>query len=113
MQHRSVTKAARALSVTPSAVSHALSRLRQTIGDELLVPNGSGVEPTPRALELASDVREGLKSFQLALTRAFVPAEAVRTFRIAASDQTSVVILPALVKLLAKSAPNVDLRVSR
>ena len=59
MQQRSVTKAARALSVTPSAISHALSRLRQTIGDELFVPYGSGVEPTPRALELASDVREG------------------------------------------------------
>jgi DNA-binding transcriptional LysR family regulator len=112
MQHRSVTKAAWALSVTPSAVSHALSRLRQTIGDELFVPGGSGVEPTPRALELALDVREGLQSFQLALmTRPFVPAEAVRTFRIAASDQASVVILPGLVKRLAKSAPNVDLRV--
>ena len=112
MQHRSVTKAAQALSVTPSAVSHALSRLRQTIGDELFVPNGSGVEPTPRALELALDVREGLKSFQLALTaKRFVPAEAVRTFRIAASDQASIVILPALVKRLAKNAPNIDLRI--
>ena len=112
MQQRSVTKAAQALSVTPSAISHALSRLRQTIGDELFVPYGSGVEPTPRALELASDVREGLQSFQLALmTRPFVPKEAIRTFRIAASDQTSVVILPVLVRRLAKSAPNVDLRV--
>jgi DNA-binding transcriptional LysR family regulator len=112
MQHRSVTKAAQMLSVTPSAVSHALSRLRQTIGDELFIPYGSGVEPTPRALELASEVREGLQSFQLALmTKPFLPKEAVRTFRIAASDQTSVVILPALVRRLAKSAPNVDLRV--
>jgi Bacterial regulatory helix-turn-helix protein, lysR family len=61
MQQRSVTKAAQALCVTPSAVSHALSRLRQTIGDELFVPNRSGAEPTPRALRLASDVREGLQ----------------------------------------------------
>ena len=112
MQHRSVTKAAQTLSVTPPAISHALGRLGQTMGDELFVPTGSGVEPTPRALELASDVREGLQSFRLALmSRPFVPGEAIRTFRIAASDQTSVVILPALVKRFAKSAPNVDLRV--
>jgi DNA-binding transcriptional LysR family regulator len=112
MQHRNVTKAAQALSVTPSAISHALSRLRQTIGDELFIPSGSGMQPTARALELALDVRQGLENFQLALmAKPFVPAEAVRTFRIAASDQTSVVILPALVKRLAESAPNVDLRV--
>lgn len=112
MQSRNVTKAARALSVTPSAVSHALSRLRQTIGDELFIPSGSGMQPTARALELALDVREGLESFQLALmAKPFVPAEAVRTFRIAASDHASVLILPALVKRLAESAPNVDLRV--
>jgi DNA-binding transcriptional LysR family regulator len=112
MHHRSVTKAAQALSVTPSAISHALSRLRQTIGDELFVPSGSGMQPTARALELALDVREGLEKFQLALmAKPFVPAEAVRTFRIAASDQGSVLILPALVKRLAESAPNIDLRV--
>jgi DNA-binding transcriptional LysR family regulator len=112
MLHRSVSKASRMLSVTPSAVSHALSRLRQTIDDELFLPGEFGMEPTRRALELAAAVREGLESFELALTtKPFVPMEAVRTFRIAASDHTSVVILPSLVKRLAKNAPQVDLRV--
>jgi DNA-binding transcriptional LysR family regulator len=113
MLHRSVCKASRILSVTPSAVSHALSRLRQSIGDELFVPSESGMQPTRRALELASGVREGLEKFALALRgKESVPAEAVRTFRIAAADYACMVILPSLVRRLAKSAPAVDLRVS-
>jgi DNA-binding transcriptional ArsR family regulator len=69
MLHRSVRKASEILSVTPSAVSHALSRLRQSIGDELFVPTESGMQPPQRALELASAVREGLEKLELALTR--------------------------------------------
>src|SRR5258707_13166343 len=67
MLHRSVRKASQILSVTPSAVSHALSRLRQSIGDELFIPGESGMQPARRALELASAVREGLEKFELAL----------------------------------------------
>src|SRR5260370_38332515 len=85
MLHRSVRKASQMLSVTPSAVSHALNRLRQTIGDELFIPGEFGMQPTRRALELAADVRDGLENFELALTvKPFVPAEAIRAFRIGA-----------------------------
>src|SRR6266436_2765742 len=81
MLHRSVRKASQLLSVTPSAVSHALSRLRQSIGDELFIPSESGMQPTRRGLELASAVREGLQKLELALTRKdSVPAEVPRTF---------------------------------
>jgi DNA-binding transcriptional LysR family regulator len=112
MLHRSVRKASEVLSVTPSAVSHALNRLRQTIDDELFISGERGMEPTRRALELAAAVREGLETFAGALnTKPFVPMEAVRTFRIAASDNTSMVILPSLVARLTKNAPQIDLRV--
>jgi DNA-binding transcriptional LysR family regulator len=112
MLHRSVRKASQILSVTPSAVSHALSRLRQSIGDELFIPTESGMQPTQRALQLASGVREGLEKLERALTRKdAVPAEALRTFRIGATDYPCMVVLPSLVKRLAKSAPKVDLRV--
>jgi DNA-binding transcriptional LysR family regulator len=112
MLHRSVRKASQILSVTPSAVSHALSRLRQSIGDELFIPSESGMQPTRRALEVASAVREGLEKFQLALTgKESVPTETLRTFRIAATDYACMVIVPSLVKRLAKSARNVDLRI--
>ncbi|HYY27106.1 MAG TPA: LysR family transcriptional regulator [Chthoniobacterales bacterium] len=113
MLHCSVRKASQILSVTPSAVSHALSRLRQSIGDELFVRSESGMQPTRRALELASDVREGLEKLESALRgKESVPAEVLRTFYIAATDYACMVILPSLVKRLAKSAPAVDLRVS-
>jgi DNA-binding transcriptional LysR family regulator len=112
MLHRSVRKASQILSVTPSAVSHALSRLRQSIGDELFIPTESGMQPTQRALQLASGVREGLEKLERALTRKdAVPAEALRTFRVGATDYPCMVVLPSLVKRLAKSAPKVDLRV--
>ena len=112
MLHRSVRKASQTLSVTPSAVSHALSRLRQSIGDELFIPTESGMQPTQRALQLASGVREGLEKLELALTRKDpVTAQAPRSFRIGATDYPYMVVLPSLVKRLAKSAPNIDLRV--
>src|SRR5580700_651652 len=95
MRHRSVRKASQLLSVTPSAVSHALSRLRQSIGDELFIPTESGMQPTQRALQLASGVREGLEKLERALTRK-VPAEAPRTFRVGATNYPCTVILPAL-----------------
>ena len=112
MQQRSVSRAAKALSVTPSAISHSLSRLREAIGDELFVPGVSGMQPTPRAIELASDIRSGLQNFHSALlTKPFVPERAVRTFRIAASDHVAMLVLPRLIQRLAETAPNIDLRI--
>src|SRR6202162_4650312 len=97
MLHRSVRKASQILSVTPSAVSHALSRLRQSIGDELFIPTESGMQPTQRALQLASGVREGLEKLERALTRKdAVATEAPRTFRIGATDYPCMVVLPSL-----------------
>jgi DNA-binding transcriptional LysR family regulator len=70
------------------------------------------MRPTQRALQLAPGVREGLEKLEWALTRKNpVLAEARRTFRIGATDYPCVVVLPSLVKRLAKGAPNVDLRV--
>jgi DNA-binding transcriptional LysR family regulator len=112
MQHRSVSAASRDLRITPSAVSHALARLRQTLGDDLFVSGEVGMEPTPRALQLASGIRNGLDNFEAAVgAPTFDPSRAVRTFRLAATDYASIVLLPALVAHLAKTAPQVDLRV--
>jgi Bacterial regulatory helix-turn-helix protein, lysR family len=86
MLHRSVSKASKGLSVTPSAVSHALRRLRRSIGDELFIPTDSGTQPTQRALNLASAVREGLEKFQSALIeKESVPNNCPRTFCIGAT----------------------------
>jgi DNA-binding transcriptional LysR family regulator len=112
LRHRGVSGAARELHVTASAVSHALSRLRQAVGDELFVPGDSGMEPTPRARELAPGVRDGLERISLAVNgRPFVAAESVRAFRIAATDYVAITMLPRLVERLATEAPHVNLRV--
>jgi DNA-binding transcriptional LysR family regulator len=110
MKHRSVSGASRELGVTPSAVSHALTRLRQTLNDELFVPGESGMEPTARALELAPNIREGLARLaEAANANAFVPSDAVRLFRISVSDYIASVILPHLLHRVAKVAPQISL----
>ncbi len=52
----SVAGAARRLRLSPSAMSRALARLRETTGDPLLVRAGRGLVPTPRALALRERV---------------------------------------------------------
>ena len=112
MQQRSVSGAGRELGVTASAVSHALSRLRTLIGDELFVAGPAGMEPTPCALDLAPNISEGIGRIRAALDRkGFSPIRSTRSFTIAASDYSSLTIIPPLVERLARSAPQASLRV--
>ena len=112
MQHRSVSGAARELGVTASAVSHALSRLRQALDDELFVAGDAGMEPTRRALELAPSVTDGLERIASAVaSKPFNPSRTPRTFRIAAADYSAVAILPHFVGRIARTAPQINLRV--
>ena len=57
MQVGSVSKAADQLGRTQSAVSHALGRLREQLGDPLLVKVGGRMQPSPYAMELVQEVR--------------------------------------------------------
>ncbi len=112
MRHRSVTEAAEELALSPSAVSHALTRLRHTLKDELFIRDERGMIPTPRALDLSSMVRDGLALLERALAPAtFRPEESDRCFRIAAGDYTCTFLLPALMARLRQVAPSVDLRI--
>ena len=112
MEHRNVSRAAKELGVTASAASHALSRLRKALDDELFVAGASGMEPTARAFSLAPDVHDCLTRLSSVLeSRAFVAEDAIRTFGIAASDYTASIIIPPLAVSLASKAPHVNLRV--
>jgi DNA-binding transcriptional LysR family regulator len=111
MRHRSVSTAAEQLALSPSAVSHALGRLRLALKDELFIRDERGMTPTARALELSGSVRDGLALLERALSAApFVPAESIRGFRIAAGDYGCAFILPALLRRLARTAPAINLR---
>jgi len=112
MSERSLTRAARNLSMTQPAVSNAVRRLRETLGDDLLRRSGQGVEPTPRALALWPSVREALNQLQeLLAPSTFVPAEANTTFVLTMADATAAEIIPGVVDIIEREAPGVSIRV--
>jgi DNA-binding transcriptional LysR family regulator len=112
MAERSLTRAARNLSLTQPAVSNALRRLRDALGDELVRRSGQGMEPTPRALVLWPAVREALHQLQHSLApSSFEPAEADDTFVLAMADATAAALIPGLVDIVETEAPGISLRV--
>ncbi|NEK13699.1 LysR family transcriptional regulator [Rhizobium leguminosarum] len=108
----SVARAAQRLRLSPSAMSRALARLRETTGDPLLVRAGRGLVPTPRALELRERVGRIVEDAQAVLR----PAEAlnleqlVRTFTLRTSEGFAESFGPDLIARLVRQAPGVRLR---
>ena len=112
MAERSLTRAARNLSLTQPAVSNALRRLRDALDDELVRRHGHGIEPTPRALALWPSVREALRQLQAAIVPSlFEPAQASSTFVLAMADATAAELMGGLARRLESEAPGVSLRV--
>ena len=112
MAERSLTKAAHKLSITQPAVSNAMRRLREVVGDELMVRSGQGVEPTLRALALWPSVRDALVLLQESLAPgAFEPSTATSTFVLAMADATAATLIPALVQIIEREAPGISVRV--
>ena len=112
MAERSLTRAARNLSLTQPAVSNALRRLRDTLGDELVQRSGQAMAPTPRALAIWPSVREALQQLRESLAPSeFVPAGANTTFVLAMADATAAELIPGLVDTLELEAPGVSVRV--
>lgn len=111
MAERNLTRAARNLSMTQPAVSNALNRLRDALGDRLVSRGGSGVEPTPRALALWPAVADALRQLESSITPGqFVAAQANTSFTLAMADATAAVVVPSLVEILEREAPGVSIR---
>jgi DNA-binding transcriptional LysR family regulator len=112
MSEQSLTRAAKNLSITQPAVSNALRRLRDTLGDDLVRRNGTQLEPTPLASTLWPVVREALRQLQDCLIPPqFVPAQATDTFVLAMADATAAELMPGLVQVLEQHSPGVSIRV--
>ena len=112
MTERSLTLAARNLSITQPAVSNALRRFREAVGDELIRREGQEMTPTPRALAIWPAVREALHQLQDVLSpNTFVPAQATISFVLAMADATAAELVPGLMRLLDRDAPGVSIRV--
>ncbi|SDN72705.1 DNA-binding transcriptional regulator, LysR family [Polaromonas sp. JS666] len=107
----SVAGAARRLRLSPSAMSRALARLRETTGDPLLVRAGRGLVPTPRAMELREQVGQLVQDAQAVLR----PAEKLdlqqlaRTFTLRTREGFVENFGPALLARLSREAPGVRL----
>jgi DNA-binding transcriptional LysR family regulator len=111
---RSVTRASDRLALSQPAVSHALRRLRDSMGDELFVNAKGGLVPTPRAEAFIEPVREALERIRGALTEEdiFIPSLAQREFNIAAGDLVEFSILPQLVEQIGRQAPGIMIRMA-
>lgn len=110
-EERHAGRVAARLNLSPSAVSHALRRLRSTFDDPLFVPGPRGMAPTARAEALAPLARDLVAQAEalMASSTPFDPATSRRRFRIGAPDAAIATMVPALVERLAGEAPGIDL----
>ncbi len=108
----SVVRAAKRLQLSPSAMSRALARLRETTGDPLLVRAGRGLVPTPRALELRERVSQLVQDGKSVLRPAerLNLKELVRTFTLRTSEGFVENFGVDLIDRIGKEAPSVRLR---
>lgn len=109
MDEGSVAGAAEKLGKTPSAISHALARLRDQVGDPLMVKVGGRMQPSPFALGLIEQVHPILRSIKrvLALPEPFNPSTSDRVFKVACPIAGRV--LSEVVKRVRQAAPRVKL----
>jgi DNA-binding transcriptional LysR family regulator len=112
LQEANVTLAARRLGLSTPAASHALARIRERLGDPILVRAGRSMVLTPRAEQLRPLVRSLVEDATRVLSAAvpFSPRELTRTFTIFTTDHVLLVLGPALDRLLRREAPDVCLR---
>jgi DNA-binding transcriptional LysR family regulator len=110
-QERSVSRAAERLSLSQSAVSAALARLRHAANDPLFVRTRTGMEPTARAIAMADQIGQGIDLLRQALVvdQAFDPASSRRHFSIGMSDDFEVAIGPAISSVLLATAPEISI----
>ncbi|NQX90327.1 MAG: LysR family transcriptional regulator [Halioglobus sp.] len=112
LEERSVSRAAERLFITQPAMSKTLSRLRGLFGDALFTRSSHGMQPTPRALEIA----EGLDAILGNITTLlggedFDPAAFRGGVTIALSEHVGIALLPPLIKRLNEKAPWLNIRI--
>lgn len=114
LRTRRASLVAKRLGLSQSAISHALTRLRDLFGDQLFVRRPHGFEPTKRALELGPKVEEliQLAGSTLSPGPAFDPLRSRRRFIMAAPEFMTALIGAPLINILKKVAPGVSFGVA-
>lgn len=109
-EDRNLVRAGKRLNLSASAVSHALTRLRQVVGDDLFVRTPGGMMPTARATAMAQDLTDALNRIAATLgVESFDPATSTRRFVLAANDHLAAVVIPHLTRLMAAEAAGIRL----
>jgi len=112
LAERSVVGAAKRLHVTPPAISNALGRLRDALGDPIVTRSGRGIVPTPRALELGPAISRALAEIGRALHgERFDPSTAQVVLTLALADAGQIARMPRLAASVASRLPEARLRV--
>lgn len=112
MAEGSLTRAATVLAMTQPAVSHALKRLHEAVGETLFARTARGMTPTPRAQTLWPQVRQALGQLQQALAPSdFDPTLDPVSFRLAMVDATAVLLLPQLMQAVERQRALTNFRV--
>lgn len=109
-RHGHLGKVAQELELSQPAISYSLKKLRDELGDALFVKTRQGMEPTPRARQLAPVIQSVLAEIRERVLTApgFEPQRVQRTFRIAMSDVGEMVFLPRLLERLTSLAPGIN-----
>lgn len=108
MTERNVTRAARRVFLSQPATSHALTRLRGEIGDELFIRTGREMVPTAKALALAPTVRDMLERLTDVLDgTTFDPKKSSMVFRISMVDMMEYLLAPMFAHLIQEEAPHI------
>ena len=108
-REQNMTRTAEALHITPSAVSHAIKRLRECLQDPLFERSKNSMLPTPACQRMAPLIIDNLSRLRQILQQwgEFDPQTSKQHFRIGLHDALEFSLLPRLAKTLAQSAPNV------
>jgi DNA-binding transcriptional LysR family regulator len=112
LEEESVGRAARRMHLSQPAMSHALRRLRNILGDELLVRVGTRMQLTARAESLRDPLRDLFDRMREVLVNSeFDPTVSRRTFHLFIADNAVDLLLPAVLARIAKKAPGVCINV--
>ena len=113
-EEKSLTRAGRRLRLTQPAISHSLNRLRSAFNNQLFVRHGNRMVPTPLAEKLRLNAQEilGLTEKMLAGWESFEPRRSTRTFLIGIQDYPLLAVLPALMEIIHKTAPAINIKTS-
>ncbi|MBF9033293.1 LysR family transcriptional regulator [Rhodobacterales bacterium HKCCE2091] len=113
LERRNLTLAARELGLTQPSISNGLRRVREVLGDPLLVRSKSGMVLTRRGETLLAQLKDVVPQLErIAAPGQFDPATSTELFHVAASDHASLVLVPRVLRRLRAEAPGTSLSVS-